>query len=100
MSVIVVGKRVAHPANVTRVWQERQADFQAVQKDALAAGAIHHRWGFGDGYVIIVDEWPDAASFQGFFQSNTMIPSLMEEAGVQGEPEFIIAEAASGPDEF
>src|SRR5690348_13168640 len=100
MSVIVVGKMTADPANIKRLWDNRKADFQAVQKEALAAGAIHHRWAFGDGYVLIIDEWPDAASFEGFFGSNTTIPSLMQEGGVQGPPEFTIAESVTGPDEF
>ena len=100
MSVIVVGKMSVDPASVTKVWEDRKEDFQAVQKEAIAAGAIHHRWGFDDGFVVIVDEWPDATSFQQFFQSNPKIPSLMQEAGVQGPPEFTIVESVTSPDQF
>ena len=66
----------------------------------MAAGALHHRWAFGDGFVVIIDEWPDASSFQKFFESNSTIPSLMQEAEVQGPPVFTIAEVVTGPDEF
>ena len=100
MSVIVIGKMVTDPANIEKLWADRKADFEAVAEEAKAAGAIHHRWGFGDGYTVIVDEWPDAASFQSFFGSNTTIPELMQAGGVQGQPEFTIVEAKSAPDEF
>ena len=100
MSVIVVGKMKADPANVKKLWASRKADFETVQKEAVAAGAIHHRWAFGDGYVLIIDEWNDAGSFQKFFESNAIIPSLMAEGGVEGAPEFTVAEVVKGPDEF
>ena len=100
MAVIVVGKMQADPANVKKLWKDREADFKAVQKEAIAAGAIHHRWGMGDGFVTIIDEWPDTASFENFFNTNTTIPSLMQAGGVQGPPEFTIVEAATAPDEF
>lgn len=100
MSVIVIGKMTADPADVERVWRDKKADFEAVSEEAKAAGAMHHRWAFGDGFVTIIDEWPDAGSFQKFFENNSTIPGLMQAAGVQGPPEFTIVEAKSGPDEF
>ena len=100
MSVIVVGKMTVDPANLEKLWSERKSDFEAVAKDAKAAGAIHHRWAFGDGFVVIVDEWKDAASFQKFFESNSTIPELMQAGGVQGAPDFTIAEVKQAPDEF
>ena len=100
MSVHVVGHMKVDPANLAKLWADRRDDFLAVQEDAKAAGAIHHRWGFGDGVVVIIDEWPDAQSFQKFFESQTTIPQLMQAAGVQGPPDFEIFEAQTGPDEF
>ena len=100
MSVIVVGKMHADPATVKQVWIDHAAEFKAVQKEAEAAGALHHRWGFGDGFVVIIDEWPDATSFQNFFQNNATIPGLMQAAGVEGPPEFTIVEVVKAPDEF
>ena len=75
MSVIVIGRMQVDPSNVTKLWLERKADFEAVREDAKAAGAIHHRWGFGNDHVVIIDEWPDAASFQAFFEVTTGSPS-------------------------
>jgi hypothetical protein len=100
MSVIVIGRMQVDPANVAKLWAERRGDFEAASKDAKAAGALHHRWGFGDGEVVIIDEWNDAASFQTFFETHAVVADLMASAGVQGPPEFTIVEAKQGPDEF
>lgn len=100
MTVIVIGRMRVEPANVAKLFSERQGDFEAIRKEAEAAGALHHRWGFGDGEVVIIDEWNDAGSFQDFFGSHTVIDDLMQQAGVQGPPEFTIVEAKQGPDEF
>ena len=100
MSVIVIGKMSVDPGNVEKLWAERKADFEAVAQNAKAAGAIHHRWGFGDDHVVIIDEWPDAASFEKFFAGQPKIAELMQAGGVQGPPEFTIVEAMAGPDQF
>jgi len=100
MSVIVIGHMTVDPANVERLWIDRKADFEAVAEAARAAGALHHRWGFGDGQVVIVDEWPDAASFQKFFDGQPKIAELMQAGDVQGPPTFEILESKTGPDTF
>jgi hypothetical protein len=100
MSVMVIGRMQVEPANVAKLWAERKADFEDTAKRAEAAGALHHRWGFGDGEVVIIDEWNDAESFQTFFSSSPMVADLMQAAGVQGPPEFTIVEAKQAPDEF
>jgi hypothetical protein len=100
MSVIVIGRLAADPATMKKLWADRSADFVSVAAEAKAAGALHHRWALGEDNVVLVDEWPDAESFQKFFSSNTTIPALMQSGGVQGIPEFEIMEAADAPDEF
>jgi hypothetical protein len=100
MSVLVIGRMTVDPANLEKLWSERSADFVAVAEEAKAAGALHHSWGFGDGQVVIVDEWPDTATFQRFFDGQAQIPSLMAAAGVQGPPAFEFLEAKVGPDTF
>lgn len=100
MSVIVIGRLTVDPANLERLWADRRSDFEAIADVARKSGALHHRWAFGEGEVMIVDEWPDAGSFQRFFESQTKIPELMAEGGVQGPPTFEIFEAQATPDEF
>ena len=51
-------------------------------------GAIAHRfYATDDGDVMVIDEWPDAESFNRFFESmQAEIGPLMQEAGVTSEP--------------
>jgi hypothetical protein len=49
---------------------------------------------------VIIDEWPDAGSFQKFFDGNPKIAELMQAGGVQGPPTIEVVEARSGPDSF
>jgi hypothetical protein len=50
-------------------------------------GLIAHRWYGGDGEYMAVDEWPDAQSFQTFFEeAQPDIGPVMQEAGVSSQP--------------
>jgi len=100
MSVYVIGRVDVDPAAIKKLWDERPADFADVSADARSQGCTSHVWGFGDGYVTLIDEWPDAGTFQQFFSSNQKIPELMAAAGVTAEPKFDIVEVAVGPDTF
>ena len=100
MSVIVIGRMQVDPANVERLWADRKSDFEAIAASAKAAGATHHRWGFGEDHVLIIDEWADVESFRKFFDGDARIADLMQAGGVQGPPEFSIVEARQGPDQF
>jgi quinol monooxygenase YgiN len=100
MSVIVIGHMTVEPGNVEKLWKERKEVFEAIRTSAEAAGAKHHQWAFGDGQVVIIDEWNDPASFQKFFDGDTRIADLMQAAGVQGPPTFEILESKVAPDTF
>ena len=100
MSVIVIGHMTVEPANVEKLWFDRKADFEAVREAARAAGALRHQWAFGEGQVVIIDIWPDAGSFQKFFDGNPKFAKLMQAGGVQGPPTIEVLDARSGPDSF
>ena len=74
--------------------------FRGIADDARSRGAIHHRFGVGDGFVLVVDEWESAEAFETFFQTNPEIPKLMQDAGAQSEPQFTFSEAIESPDQF
>jgi hypothetical protein len=65
---------------------------RAISDKALEAGVIAHRfYGSDDGQIMVIDEWPDAESFHGFFQDQAPnIQPLMQDSGVEGEPEVTI----------
>jgi quinol monooxygenase YgiN len=62
---------------------------QAIVDRAKEHGVIAHRfYGNDDGKLMVVDEWPDEASFQRFFEEEREeIGRLMGEIGA-GEPEI------------
>jgi hypothetical protein len=62
-----------------------------IMEIAKSNGLIAHRWLGGDGVAMAVDEWPDADSFQTFFESaGSEIGPLMEAAGVTSPPEVTV----------
>jgi hypothetical protein len=73
---------------------------KAIADDGRSRGAIHHRFGVGDGFVFVVDEWENPQQFQEFFQGNEEIEALIRESGGQGPPEVTLAEALETPDQF
>jgi quinol monooxygenase YgiN len=92
MSVVVIVRLKADENKVREVLAAHAEELEQVSKDALAAGAISHRFVAGSGEVLIIDEWNDAPSFQGFFGSNKAITQLMMEAGVSERPSISIYE--------
>ena len=102
MSVIITAKVRGDTDKFRRALTERAAEFAQIAERARGgAGAPHHRFGIGEGYVLIVDEWKSADQFQQFFGD----PSLQEfVAAVGGDtntpPDITICEAIESPDQF
>src|SRR4051812_15881552 len=65
-----------------------------------AAGATRHTFAAGDNEVLVIDEWPDEATFQKFFDSQPEIPRIMQAAGARGAPEISFYRKLDMPDEF
>jgi heme-degrading monooxygenase HmoA len=100
MSVIVIGRFKADPKDLEKVFIDHADELKAISADAKSKGGIHHQFVAGDGEVLIVDEWNNAASFQSFFESQTQIPEILKSANVQGPPDFEIHEVMDSPDRF
>lgn len=101
MSFLITVQVPGDVATFKQALAERGEEFKAVAERAKAAGAIHHRFGIGDGYVVAVDEWESIDGFQGFFGE----PSMQEFIGSIGgdpaaEPTIIVSEATTSPDQF
>ncbi|HWX74888.1 MAG TPA: hypothetical protein VNZ05_06255 [Solirubrobacteraceae bacterium] len=72
---------------------------EAMRDAAKAAGCLHHRFGVGEDYVQVFDEWESADAFQRFF-ADPQIAELMSESGAQGEPEISITAPIESADQF
>ena len=67
---------------------------------ARSAGGIHHRFGAGDGFVVIADEWETAGQFQRFFSDPDLQAFIGSVGAAPAPPEITIAEAVSSPDQY
>jgi hypothetical protein len=101
MSVIVTMK-ISGDTNVfTESLKERGDEFRKVAERGRAAGAIHHQFAVGDGFVLVIDEWESAEASEKFFSD----PQLMEFIGSVGAdpnsaPEVTAGESIDSPDKF
>jgi heme-degrading monooxygenase HmoA len=89
MSVIVT-LRLKADAGKLEAWAEANPDAMAgILEQAKHHGVMAHRFYANDGdEVMVIDEWPDAESFNAFFGSaREQIGPMMGAADVQGEPE-------------
>ena len=76
------------------------SEFEKIADMARAEGGIHHRFGIGDRFVVIVDGWASAEHSQRSFAQ----PDLQAFVGSVGAdlapPEITLSEAISSLDQF
>ncbi|HEY2692857.1 MAG TPA: hypothetical protein VGJ50_30785 [Streptosporangiaceae bacterium] len=100
MSVLVLGKFQGDTDKFRRALVDRAGEFAKISEMARAAGGVHHRFGVGDGYVVLVDEWETVEQFQQFF-ANPDLQAFIGEIGADpAPPELIMGEAISSPDQY
>jgi hypothetical protein len=91
MSVILTVRFASDPAKFEEAAREHADALGRITDVAKRHGAIAHRWYATDGAFMAIDEWPDADSFQAFFQeAQPEIGPVMEAAGVTGPPEVTV----------
>jgi len=99
MSVIVTAKVTGDTDLFRKTLVERADDLVKLSGEARTAGAIHHQFAVGDGFVLVVDEWATPGQFEQFF-SRPEIQTIIRDMGGSGAPEITIGEAVSSPDQF
>lgn len=89
MSVLMTLRTNGDVALLEKRAGENPDAIRAIAEDAKKYGLIAHRfYGTDDGQIMVLDEWPDAESFQRFFAANReTIEPLMAEVGATGAPE-------------
>lgn len=101
MSVLITLKIKGDVDVFTAAMADRGAEFEKVAARGRDAGALHHRFGLGDGYVLVIDEWESLEQFERFFGD----PEMQAFVGSVGAdpstpPEMTVAEAIESPDSF
>jgi quinol monooxygenase YgiN len=100
MSVLAIAKFQGDTVKFRQALVDRAEEFTKIVDSARAAGAIHHRFGVGDDFVMVVDEWESAEQFEQFFADPGLHAFIASVGADQGPPEVIIAEAIGSPDQF
>jgi hypothetical protein len=89
MSVIMTFRATGNPEELERRAAQDPDGMRSIAERAKEHGLIAHRFYGAEGKIMVVDEWPDAESFQRFFeQVRSEIEPLMAEVGVTEEPEI------------
>ena len=100
MSTLVVGTFEGDTAVFRRALEERGDEFAAMGERARQAGCIHHRFGIGNGHVVVMDEWESAEQFERFFGDPELQAFITSTGAIGGAPQLSFTEAISSPDEF
>jgi quinol monooxygenase YgiN len=88
MSVIVTLIVPGDPKAAERLAHEDPEKMETIMESAKSHGLIAHRFYGSEGKIMVIDEWPDAASFQAFFsESEPEIGPMMQQVAT-GEPEI------------
>jgi hypothetical protein len=100
MSVLITGKFQGDTGQFRQALADRADEFAKIADRARTAGAIHHRFGIGDGFVLIVDEWESADDFQRFFADPELQTFIGSVGASPAPPEITVTEAITSPDQF
>jgi quinol monooxygenase YgiN len=100
MSVLITSRFHGDTAVFRRALVDHAGRLAAFAEQSRAAGAIHHRFGVGDGFVLVVDEWASVEQFQQFFGNPDLQAFISEMGADPGPPEITVTEAVSSADQF
>ena len=101
MSVLITIKVAGDTDLFRKTVAERGDEMQAIGEKGRASGAIHHRFGIGDGYVLVVDEWETPQQFEAFFTDPALQEFIASAGGdTSAPPEITVTEAIASADEF
>lgn len=100
VSVLIALKVHGDTAKFSAALTDRADEFAAIAERAKTVGAIHHRFGIGDGFVFVLDEWETAQQFEAFFSDPELQAFIGSVGGSDGPPEMTVSEATNSPDQF
>jgi hypothetical protein len=100
MSVLIIGKFQGDTATFRRALTERAGEFEKIADTARASGCLHHRFGVGDGCVVIVDEWETVEEFQQVFGNPELQAFIGSVGAAPAPPELTVTEAVASPDQY
>ncbi len=100
MSVMIMMKMQGDTDMFSQALKDRASEFVRIADRARTMGAIHHQFGIGDGYVMVVDEWQTADDFQKFFTDPGLQEFVASVGGAATTPEITVCTAVDSADRF
>jgi quinol monooxygenase YgiN len=101
MSVIVATKFSGDTNAFRRSLTDRADEYRQIADRARAAGALHHQFAVGDGFVVIQDEWESQEAFRTFFSDPELQAFIASVGGdANSAPEVLAGESVDSPDKF
>lgn len=100
MSVMIIMKMQGDTAVFSQALKDRASEFARIADRARTMGAIHHQFGVGDGYIMVVDEWQTADDFQKFFTDPGLQDFVASIGGSPSPPEITVCQAVDSVDRF
>ncbi len=86
MTVLMTLRMLADGAKLTDYAQSHQEELQGIIERAKTHGVLSHRFYASSDEVLVVDEWPDEASFQAFFTASPEIKNMIAASDARSEP--------------
>jgi hypothetical protein len=86
MSVFMTLRVKGDPKRLEAMYEADPRRFADVAAKGKKMGATFHRFGASGDEILVIDEWPDEATFNSFFSSTPEIPKIMADAGVTEQP--------------
>jgi quinol monooxygenase YgiN len=101
MSVLVTVKVPGNTDVFRKSLEEHSDEFARISQDARTKGAIHHQFGLGDGFVLVVDEWESVEQFQAFFGDPELQAFIASVGGdPAAAPDITVTEWTDSSDRF
>lgn len=102
MSVLVTMKFQGDVEVFLKTLADKADQLAAIAESARTnSGGLHHQFGFGDGFVLVIDEWETVEQFQTFF-ADPELQALISTMGANPDvpPEITVAEAVDSADKY
>jgi len=98
---VYMSLRVKADADKFERYAKENADFiNGIAENAKSHGCIHHTFAAENGDVVVMDEWDSREAFEKFFNDNQDVAKVMQDMGVQSDPEIHFYRPLDTGDQF
>jgi 4-aminobutyrate aminotransferase-like enzyme len=101
VSVIVIARFAVSDLGKATEWAKDHAEIpEDITVYGKSLGQIGHRMLTDGKDLVVIDEWPDADTFNTFFAGAARMGEFLSGAGVVGEPDVTILDELDVPGTF